>query len=916
MSEFIIGQRWASASEPELGLGIVLAVEVGRVTILFLACNERRVYAQDNSPLTRVRFLPDDKIEIQTGEYLIVKQVTEEQGILSYHADNEDGGRVVVDEMDLSHHSQFNKPQDKLFIGQAEAGRWFSLRFQTWSYLHQLHKSEAKGLLGARASLIPHQLYIAHEVARRERVRIMLADEVGLGKTIEAGLILHHRLQMGLSSRIMVIVPESLLHQWLVEMLRRFNLRFSLFDESRCLAIDAESPFLSEQLVLCSQGFFEANPERKMQALQASWDIVVVDEAHHLQWDETQPSPEYLFIEQLAEVTEGLILLTATPEQLGKQTHFAQLRLLDASRFHSYELFKQEEKEFEPIARLAENVINECNLNDSEQDKLASLIDGKLCANFLSNGGSEELKQEVIEQLIDRHGTGRVLFRNSRHVVGGFPDRKFHKYPLQAESEDSEKVYLDWLVEKIKQLDGEKILLICKQAETALNLQKSLRDKYAINAAAFHEGMSIVERDRAAAYFADEDAQVRILLCSEIGSEGRNFQFVHHLVLFDLPENPDLLQQRIGRLDRIGQTQIIKIHVPYIVGSKQHSLCLWYSEGMALFQKNNNAASEVYRVKKDELELVCNHDEQYGLAELISSGNLLIKEVEAEMQQSRDLLLELNSCRKDVAERLIEEVQELSQSDALWDYMEGVFEYFGVDSEYHSKSCAILHPGQAQRVTHFPFVTEDGVTVTVSRDVALAREDMQYLTWEHPMVSTSMDLVLSDGVGSAAVSVVKHSKLKAGQYLVECLFLVECSAPLGLQLSRFLPVTPIRILLTQNLENLSEKVLHEELDELVNQFDAEQVTAFMTSEHKNINAMILKAEGDAEIEMQAVVAQASAQMLKISTQEIKRMKALAQVNLSIKDEEVETLKDRAIDSHGYINDAKLRLDAVRFIIAS
>jgi ATP-dependent helicase HepA len=95
-----------------------------------------------------------------------------------------------------------------------------------------------------------------------------------------------------------------------------------------------------------------------------------------------------------------------------------------------------------------------------------------------------------------------------------------------------------------------------------------------------------------------------------------------------------------------------------------------------------------------------------------------------------------------------------------------IFEYFGVDSEYHSKTCAILQAGQAQRVTQFPYVPEDGVTVTVSRDVALAREDMQYLSWEHPMVASAMDLVVSDNIGSAALSVVKHPALQSLRYVL------------------------------------------------------------------------------------------------------------------------------------------------------
>lgn len=101
-----------------------------------------------------------------------------------------------------------------------------------------------------------------------------------------------------------------------------------------------------------------------------------------------------------------------------------------------------------------------------------------------------------------------------------------------------------------------KVLVICAKATTALQLEQVLREREGIRAAVFHEGMSIIERDRAAARFAEEDTGAQVLLCSEIGSEGRNFQFASNLVMFDLPFNPDLLEQRIGRLDRIGGRMI------------------------------------------------------------------------------------------------------------------------------------------------------------------------------------------------------------------------------------------------------------------------------------------------------------------------------------------------------------------------
>ena len=105
-------------------------------------------------------------------------------------------------------------------------------------------------------------------------------------------------------------------------------------------------------------------------------------------------------------------------------------------------------------------------------------------------------------------------------------------------------------------------MLICSQAETAQALELYLRVNKGIRSSVFHEGLSLVNRDRSAAYFADEEEGAQILICSEIGSEGRNFQFAHHLILFDLPLNPDLLEQRIGRLDRIGQKHTIQIHIP------------------------------------------------------------------------------------------------------------------------------------------------------------------------------------------------------------------------------------------------------------------------------------------------------------------------------------------------------------------
>ncbi len=950
MENFIAGQRWISNTESELGLGLILEVSFNRVSVLFLACDEKRIYAIDNAPLTRVNFSIGDHIESVDDEKLTVLKVVENEGILTYLCENEDGETVELEEMDLNHHSQFNKPQNRLFTGQTDPNAWFSLRYETWQRLQQHAQSPVKGLLGGRAALIPHQIFIAHEAANRAAPRIMLADEVGLGKTIEAGLILHHRVNNGLSKRVLIIVPESLLHQWLVEMLRRFNLRFSIFDEMRCLGelgndgfeeeddlYNLANPFLSEQLILCSQSFFSEYPDRQEQALDAGWDMVIVDEAHHLEWSETAPSADYLFVEQLAQISPSLILLTATPEQLGKESHFARLRLLDPDRFYSFAAFLEEEKSFEPVANAAKSLLADKPLTAEEQKHLAVLLKDDNVSKTLENLNDAEksaaARQTLINILLDHHGTGRILFRNSRQTVQGFPERECFGHALKAHPPQSPGLeppfeggqgvcaldlqndarYL-WLVEKVKQLAGKKALLICKHAQTAVDLDGTLKNRAGISSAVFHEHMTIIERDRAAAYFADEESSARLLICSEIGSEGRNFQFLQHLILWDLPTNPDLLQQRIGRLDRIGQKHVIQIHVPYLENTEQAILYRWYDEGLNAFRANNSAAQQVADLLQSELQRLLKTDDATEINLFIEKTRALSHDVEAQLHQGRDQLLELNSCRKEIADEFIAELSAYESERTLWDYMESVFDCYGIDTEEHSAGAYILMPSDHLRCETFPHLTEDGLTVTVSRAQALAREELQFLTWEHPLVTAAMDMVLSSETGNATLSTVKHPDLKAGQFFLECLFIVEHSAPAELQINRFLPNTPIRVLINQFQKDVTAEFSHESLIDSGVAFDKDAITLFLNKQRALMLRILAFAEQQAQIQKTVLCQHATATMLESLTSEIKRLVRLQNVNPSIKNDEIEALKDKTLLIHENIQIAQLRLDAVRFVI--
>ncbi len=299
---------------------------------------------------------------------------------------------------------------------------------------------------------------------------------------------------------------------------------------------------------------------------------------------------------------------------------------------------------------------------------------------------------------------------------------------------------------------------------------------------------------------------------------------------------------------------------------------------------------------------------------LIAKTQQVLKQVEEQLHKGRDPLLELNSCRPEQARQLIEALKKRELDGSLWPYMEQVFDCYGINTEFHSADCYILTPTENMREAHFPGLEDDGVTVTINRDIALAREDMQFLTDEHPMVMAAMDRVLSSETGNASVAVIQHPALKGGQFLLEMLFIVECSAPPVLQISRFLPPTPIRILIDQNQNDRSDEISHQSMIDTGDRFDKQQIAQFLNHQREVINAMIRLAEQEAERRMQVLIDASCQQLLLTYRTEIKRLTRLKQVNPGIKQDEIEQLKELALLGHDNIQQTQLKLDAVRFVI--
>ena len=916
---FAIGQRWISETENSLGLGMITALDFRSITLHFPATDETRIYAVAQAPLTRIELNKGEQLHHQAGWQGEVLDVQEMNGLLFYLVKNEQGEDIIINEKELSPIISFSQAKDRLFSSQIDRSEHFALRYQTLLHQQAQFQSPLRGLRGNRAGLIPHQLHIAQEVGNRVNPRVLLADEVGLGKTIEAGMILQNQLFAEKVQRVLIIVPETLQHQWLVEMLRRFNLHFSLFDEERCedFAEQAINPFSTESLIICALDWLKAHPHRVQQAIEAEFDCLIVDEAHHLAWSENAPSAAYLLVEQLANAIPSVLLLTATPEQLGLESHFARLRLLDPERFYDYQAFLKEQENYQPVADAVQSLLSEKPLSAVEKNHISDLLneqDVEPLFKALACHNDEEkqaARQELIQNLIDRHGTSRILFRNTRQGVKGFPHRFYHQVTIDA-TETDEKIH--WLIDFLKSHRNEKILVICKTAQTAIQLEQILREKEAIRSAVFHERMSIIERDRAAAYFADADNGAQVLLSSSIGSEGRNFQFACHLVLFDLPENPDLLEQCIGRLDRIGQTRDVQIYVPCLSGSAQQDLARWYHEGLNAFEQTCPIGMALF--EQYETLLKVRSENKADFEQLILQTQKQAKALRLALEKGRDRLLELNSNGGEKAQRLAGEIAQTDNSPQLVNFALNLFDIIGVEQDDLGENSIVITPTGTMLVPDFPGLKEEGVTVTFDRQLALAREELEFLTWDHPMIRQGIDLIASGDIGKASMALLVNKQLPAGTLLVELIYMIESQSPKGLQLNRFLPPTPVRLLLDSKGNDLAGQVNFNTLQNKLKPLGKDIANKMVKMARPNIEQLIKLGDHKITEIAQAKIQEASKVADQTLSNELNRLIALKAVNKNIRQAEIDVLEQQRLVSLEELSKASWRLDSLRVIVTN
>lgn len=938
-SQFVPGQRWFSTAEPELGLGTVMRLAGRFVQIVFTGSGVVRQYAFESAPLARAEFRVGESVRVEGREW-VIESIEHADGLYAYCCEAQ-----VFHEGQLDAQQPVSQADSRLISGRLDRSDQFDFRQELLRRRAAAQRHPGWGVLAARIDVIAHQLRVAEVAAERRPPRLLLADEVGLGKTIEAGLIIAQQLASGRASRVLVLVPESLVHQWFVELRRRFNLDFAIFDEERCESIemggDGRNPFEDEQGVIAATNWLARSAKRAAQAREAGWDLLVIDEAHHLAWEPGNASPEYALAQSLAERVPGAILLTATPEQLGLSGHFARLRLLDPARYRDLAEFERETQRFVALSGTVERLLDGSPLDAGDEAALrevdAGLGDAQLDA---IRRGDAAARRRLVDALIDRHGTGRVMIRNRRAAVGGFPERVKNLYRLRPEDHDpaldgrlmaefladagapgrlepeydySRDPRLEWLLGVLESLAPHKVLLLCRTRAKVQALEDALRTRSGVALARFHEDMNLLQRDRNAAWFAQADG-ARLLIASEIGAEGRNFQFAQHLVLWDLPLDPDMLEQRIGRLDRIGQRGDVNIHAVAVEDSAQDVLLRWYDEGLEAFERVCADGRELMRLFGDRLlRLVAD----YGPGEAREAAfETMLGETRREharlselIARGRDRLLELASQRGADQSLLRDALARDDRHAATDDFAWRLLEQFGVQNETLEPGVVLLDP-EYLTLDAFEEFKSGPRQATLDRAIALARDDLLYLRDDHPLLHSGGDLLISSELGNAACLI--DDALPPRSVLLEAAYVLECVADRRLGVSRYLAPLPLRAVVDTRLADRSDfapglRALQRAGERPID----------LTRHRRILNTLVppmLEAtRSGVAAQAQDAIAAALADMEALFEDEITRLEALARVNPAVHPEEIAALRDERDALRAAIPQARLRLDALRLI---
>lgn len=411
---------------------------------------------------------------------------------------------------------------------------------------------------------LPHQIEVAERVIEQMNGRAILADEVGLGKTIEAGLVLKEYMIRGLVKKALILVPASLMTQWVEELHDKFHIPALLYKKNYDLDY--------ADVVVMSLDTAKRSPHKeKIHA--HDFDLIIVDEAHKLKNHKTI---SYQFVQELKK--KFCLLLTATPIQNNIFELFYLVTLLKKGHLGNYETFTE--------------TFSAGDRNADQEHFLKELVNQVMVRNRRNDTGIEwterkvhtvqadftEQERSIYEQL-SRLGDVSAVFSNAFTMIT--LQREMCSSPaatvgtLRGLLDDctgqEETAEVNDLIFQLEKLDfhskakkalriiseaNDKVILFTEYRETQRYLQEFLHS-HGISSVLFNGKLSKSSREWVRQLF-ERNAQV--LIATESGAEGINLQFCHHVINYDLPWNPMKLEQRIGRVHRLGQVQDVQIY--------------------------------------------------------------------------------------------------------------------------------------------------------------------------------------------------------------------------------------------------------------------------------------------------------------------------------------------------------------------
>ncbi|OFW13938.1 MAG: hypothetical protein A3H29_08470 [Acidobacteria bacterium RIFCSPLOWO2_02_FULL_67_21] len=550
-----IGDHLTHGFNPELGIGRVTALERRTLVVEFPRSGTRLRLAANTDALIPVDLSPGRPVRITaTGEETTVEARLPDGTVRL--ANGRAAAAYELWPLELE-----GALLERLAAGDLDEVEDFVTRLDI---LHLLTLREADGLgsfLGGRIRLFPHQLYVAERASASDPVRWLLADEVGLGKTIEASLILNRLVHAGKIERCLVVAPDTLTVQWLGELWRKYHQVFTLLDAQRLADVARDfgpdfNPFdLHRRAVIALEMLIE-HPQLTDQAVKAGIDLLVVDEAQRLRRPKGHPGePAWRAIAPIAALGRHVLLLSATPLEDDAHGFFRLLQLLRPEEF-------PEDVSFEERLALA-TPLPPCTSSTRRAD-IGGLPPRVGIPIAPDKPAGWQLRQDVegaVRGVVvsDPVARRQKIDRVRRALASGAalsPVLASDEAALrrQAEAMDAGDPRLDWLlVQAPRWRDaGEKTLVFVAHRETLEMLRTALSHRAQLASGVFHEELSPARRDTEVARFRELDGP-SLLVSTECGGEGRNFEFCRRLVLFDLPWKPTIVEQRIGRLDRIGR---------------------------------------------------------------------------------------------------------------------------------------------------------------------------------------------------------------------------------------------------------------------------------------------------------------------------------------------------------------------------